>query len=72
MFAAGDVADLKRQLGRLLEKPLLAREMGLAGQARVQAEFDIAAMGRTYRRHYDELLTLRRRCAIPEPVAQRL
>ena len=51
-----DEEALARQIIRLADEPELARAMGRSGRARVEDEFGIDAMVRTYQSTYDRLL----------------
>lgn len=62
-----DVNGMSQAIGRLLENPELARQMGQRGYARVMEQFTIRQTVDKIERVYDEVLTARRmiRRAIP-------
>lgn len=56
LVPVADEEALARQIIRLADEPELARAMGRSGRARVEDEFGIDAMVRTYQSTYDRLL----------------
>ena len=56
LFTVADVDDLTAKLICLLDNPLLARQMGDAGQARVRKDFDSHAVSSALLEYYQALL----------------
>jgi colanic acid/amylovoran biosynthesis glycosyltransferase len=52
-----DVGTLARNIERLADDPAFRAILGEAARARIEAEFETAALGRSLRRHYAALLS---------------